>query len=419
MMLVVYEILVTLAMLAAFPALIVNPRWRRRLTDRIGLWSPLVYERLAGRPVIWAHCSSVGEVLAARPLIERLLDENPKHAFLITTMTTTGLDTAEGIFGKRAAVCLIPVDSYFCLRHVFRRVKPAVLLVFETELWPRLLHMAKASGARILLVNGRISARSFKRYRLIRFVLRDVLANFERFLMSGPDSAARIIDLGAPADRVRDLGNVKWASIKQAGVYPSLTGWPEATPILLAGSTHPGEEEQVLDIYEDARQYQPGLKLILAPRHPKRVEDVERLLRSRGMVFRKRSAPVNAAVAKDAEVFLLDTVGELAMFFPLATVAFLGGSLVPIGGHNMLEPAAAGIPVLYGPHTQNFADVAAALESQGAAMRGADWKVLAKLTRDLLSDPVRRARMGTAGKAAVAGNAKILDRYMAEIREYL
>ncbi len=407
-MFLVYEIIVELILLLLYPALVVVPRWRTRLSDRLGNWAPIVYDRLRGRPVIWAHCASVGEFMAARPLLERLLDEFPDRALLVTTMTTTGLEQAERALGSRAATALIPLDSYWFLRRVFHRVRPETVLVFETELWPQFLRMAHKSGARILLVNGRISARSFGRYRMVRRLLAPIFARFDLFLMNGEESAERIRALGAPADRVQVLGNVKWAGLQAPGKFPAIASWPEDAEVVVAGSTHAGEEEQVLDLFEDLRQYRPALRLILAPRHPQRVADVERLLGQRGFRWKRRSR--NGA--EDCDVFLLDTVGELPLVYGRGTVCFLGGSLVPIGGHNMLEAAAARRPVVYGPHVGNFAEVAALLEARGAALRGRDWKDCARILRALLADPVARERMGEAGAAAVAEQGKILERYV-------
>lgn len=408
----VYEVLFHIALVLGFPVLLARPRFRERLNERTGYWDPIVYDRLAGGPILWIHCASVGEVQAARPLVSALIDDMPGYRVLVTTMTVTGLKQAESAFGKRAVVSLIPLDSKLFLGRVFRRIQPAIVLVFETELWPRFLRMARDAGAKIALVNGRISARSFPRYQKIRGFMAATLAQFDAFLMGGDDSAQRIIALGADAARVKTLGNVKWAA--DDGQIPAqrVPGWEPGAQVLLAGSTHPGEEEQMLDIYEDLRQYYPQLKLILAPRHPQRVPDVEKLLKARRLNYAKRT--VGPLVTP--EVFLLDTVGELKAFFAASTLVVLGGSFVSVGGHNVLEPAAAGVPVIYGPNMQNFEEIAAKLESRGGSVRTADWREAAKVARELLADPMRLRGMGDAGRALVAENRRVLDRYRAELR---
>lgn len=408
----IYEVLFHIALALGFPVLLVRPRFRERLNERIGRWDPIVYDRLAGGPILWIHCASVGEVQAARPLVNALLDDMPGYRVLVTTMTATGLKQAEGAFGKRAVVSLIPLDSKLFLGRVFRRIRPAVVLVFETELWPQFLRMARAAGAKIALVNGRISARSFPRYRKIRSFMAATLAQFDAFLMSGEDSAERIIALGADAARVKTLGNVKWAADESQIAARKVPGWDAAAPVLLAGSTHPGEEEQMLDIYEDLRQYYPTLKLILAPRHPQRIPEVEKLLKTRKLAYAKRTE----GPLVTPEVFLLDTVGELRSFFATATLVVLGGSFVATGGHNVLEPAAAGVPVIYGPHMQNFEEIAAKLEARGGSLRTADWRAAAKTARELLADPVRLRGMGEEGRALVTENKRVLDRYRSELR---
>jgi 3-deoxy-D-manno-octulosonic-acid transferase len=331
-------------------------------------------------------------------------------------MTVTGLQTAQEAFGAQAAVSLIPLDSKLFLRRVFNRISPRLVLVFETELWPQFLALSKASGATIVLVNGRISARSFPRYQKIRGFVQALLVNFDHFLMSGEDSASRIRELGAPASKVRVLGNVKWAGNEAAAQAREVPGWGSNMPVLLAASTHPGEEEQVLDAYEDLLQYQPDTKLLLAPRHPQRVPEVLALLKARKLTHVTRTSRADASAAK---VFVLDTVGELRSFFPLARVVYSGGSLVDIGGHNVLEPAGAGVPVVYGPHMANFAEIADALEKRGGATRVADWRALAQVLRDLFPDEARRHKMGAAGKRLVAENQRILDSYVNALRPIL
>lgn len=415
-----YEILLHLALPLVFPFLLVRKHWRRRLTDRTGDWPPLLYERLHGGRVIWTHCASVGEVNAARPLLECLFDLYPDHRFLVTTMTVTGLERAEQILGKRAAMALLPIDSQFFLRRVFRQVRPALLLVFETELWPQFLRMAKASGAKIALVNGRISHRSYPRYRAARFFFSQIWPAFDAFLMGGEESARRIIDLGADASKVKVLGNVKWAGRTWDSCSSVRVRWPADALVIVAGSTHEGEEAAVLDAFEDVRQYYPQARLVLAPRHLPRIEDILRLLARRGCRYVRRSSLALPTLDLSAcDILLLDTVGELAAFYRGAAVAFVGGSFVPVGGHNMLEPAAEGVPVLYGPHVQNFADIAACLEQEGAALRVTDWQDLAKGLRRLFSDPSLRERMGRAGSRVVAKQADILQRYQAEVMALL
>lgn len=408
----VYEVLFHIALVLGFPVLLARPRFRERVNERIGRWDPIVFDRLAGGPILWIHCASVGEVQAARPLVNALLDDLPGYRVLVTTMTVTGLKQAETAFGKRVVVSLIPLDSKLFLGRVFRRIKPAVVLVFETELWPQFLRMAREGGAKIALVNGRISARSFPRYQKIRSFMATTLSPFDAFFMGDGDSAQRITALGADASRVKTLGNVKWAADDSQVVPRKVPGWEANARVLLAGSTHPGEEEQMLDIYEDLRQYYPDLKLILAPRHPQRVPDVEKLLKARKFAFAKRTE----GPLVTPEVFLLDTVGELRSFFPAATLVVLGGSFVTIGGHNVLEPAAAGVPVIYGPHMQNFEEIAAKLESRGGSLRTADWRAAAKTARELLADPMHLRGMGEAGRALVTENKRVLARYRAELR---
>ncbi len=405
-----YDIIVQGAALTALPVLATRRNWRAGLGQRFGRWPDEVFARLSGKPVVWVHTASVGEVNAARVLVERLFAACPDHDFLVTTTTTTGRARAEALFGKRAGVALLPLDAYTLLAPVIERVKPRALLVFETELWPRFLSLARRGGARVIMVNGRISARSFGRYLRLKRFMRPVLANFDMLLMNGDDSAQRILALGAPAERVFTLGNVKWAGARSEIPAVSVGGWKNA-PIFVAGSTHAGEEAAVLDVWKKLRRRHPDLRLALVPRHPQRLSEVRALLDSRGLPYSLRSAQVE----KNEDILLVDTMGELAGLYAVATLAFVGGSLVPVGGHNMLEPAACGIAPLYGRHVDNFAEIAVALEARGGAVRVSDADALFEQALMLLEDSGRRNQAGNAALSLVIEQESVLERYIEKL----
>ena len=434
----------------------------------------------AGRPSIWVHAVSVGEVQAARTLLPGLRDRYPGHRLWLSTTTQTGRAVAAGIDAVDG-LFYFPLDLPRAVDRVLDRVRPALFVAVDTELWPNLLRRCARRGVRTMLVNGRISDRSYPRYRLARRFFRRVLAGVDRFCAQSDESARRLVDLGAPPDRVVMTGNLKFDAVPPPRPGPSSGGGDAAAPlrsgarlgnsdakapprggsqpedddappspcsapvaggrrgggapegdgdrppslglapdrpVLMAASTHPGEEEPVLDAFRGLRRGAPGLVLVLAPRHPERGAEVAALAAGRGLAAVRRSRPPEDG-AESADVVVLDTVGELAGLFGAATVVFLGGSLVPLGGHNVIEPAAWGRPVVFGPHMQNFAEVAELFLANGAARRVGAAEELEPALAGLLADPRRRAAMGAAARSVVEANRGAAARSLAEIAAVL
>ena len=396
-----------------------------------------------GRPSIWVHAVSVGEVQAARALIPGLRDRYPGHRLWLSTTTQTGRAVAAGIEAVDG-LFYFPLDLPRAVDRVLDRVRPALFVAVDTELWPNLLRRCARRGVRTMLVNGRISDRSYPRYKLARRFFRRVLAGVDRFCAQSDESARRLVDLGAPADRVIMTGNLKFDAVPPPRPGPSTAlglapeagrrrrgGAPEGDggpprplgfapdrPVLMAASTHPGEEEPVLDAFRGLRRGAPGLALVLAPRHPERGAEVAALAAARGLAAVRRSRPPEDG-AEPGDVVVLDTVGELAGLFGAATVVFLGGSLVPVGGHNVIEPAAWGRPVVFGPHMQNFAEIADLFLANHAARRVGAAAELEPALAGLLADPRRRAAMGAAARSVVEANRGAAARSLAEIAAVL
>ena len=378
-----------------------------------------------GRPSIWIHAVSVGEVQAARTLIPGLRDRYPGHRLWLSTTTRTGRAVAAGIEAVDG-LFYFPLDLPPAVDRVLDRVRPALFVAVDTELWPNLLRRCARRGVRTMLVNGRISDRSYPRYRLVRRWFRRVLADVDRCCAQSGESARRLVDLGAPADRVVTTGNLKFdalpaplpaAAARDDDLARSLGLVPDR-PVLMAASTHPGEEEPVLDAFRRLRAGEPGLALVIAPRHPERGDEVAALATARGLTAVCRSR-LPADGAGRADVVVLDTVGELAALFPAATVVFVGGSLVPVGGHNVIEPAAWGRPVVFGPHMENFAEVAELFIAHRAARRVSRAEELEPSVAELLADPRKRAELGAAARSLVEANRGAAARSLAEIAAVL
>ncbi len=343
-------------------------KYSKGLAERLGrLPSRLVLPK-EQEPAIWVHAVSVGEVLAVAGLVEELQRRFPQHRIFISTTTDTGQALARKRFGE-ANVFYFPMDFAFAIRPYLRALRPRMVVIAETEFWPNFLRLAHAGGARIAVVNARISDRSWPSYRRFRGLLRRLLANVDLFLAQTPEDAARLRDIGATPERVRVTGNLKFdvpapappAIVESVRKSIAATG---AAPVLVCGSTVDGEESLLLKAFENLLVQHPRAVMILAPRHPERFAAVAALLEQMSIRFLRRSLWNGEALTSG--VLLLDTIGELAALYALADIAFVGGSLVPRGGHNIIEPTQHGVATVVGNHTENFRDIVSLFASRDA-----------------------------------------------------
>ena len=375
----------------------------------------------ADRPAAWVHAVSVGETLAAVPIVEELHRLHPDLVIVVTTVTETGARVATERLGSVATHRYFPLDLPGAVRRAIARTRPRFLVVLETELWPNLFRTLAAGGVPIMIANGRISDRSFRRYRLVRGLMRHLLLTVSVFGMRSAEDARRIIALGAPPERVFVTGNIKNdapADESDAStIWQRLLDLPAATPVWIAGSTHRGEEHLVLEVQARLHARYPDLVLILAPRHPERVEEVVHLVRRRGLAAVRRSQLPKSR--RNGAVIVLDTVGELARLYQVADIVFVGGSLVPSGGHNMVEAALRRKPVVFGPHTTNFRESAELLVGSGGGLVVNDATELERALLQLLGDAGLRTNMGDAGYEAVAARQgavhetlELIDRFL-------
>ena len=393
------------------------------IAQRLG-YLPVSFN-LDGDESIWVHAVSVGEVLSARPLISELRACYPKLRLFLSTTTLTGQQLARRSVPDVDAVFYFPFDWTITARRTLNVVKPRLFVMTETEIWPNLLRECRRRGVRTLMVNGRISYRSFPRYRLIRPFMKRVLADIDRFCVQGEETSRRLIELDADPARIIVTGSLKFDSLESSptpgrGRERVLRFFrvPPTRPVIIAGSTLKGEEEPVIRAFNRVRASGVNALLVIAARHPERFDEVERLCRHEGLtVVRRTELAIDADPRADAVV--LDTIGELAQLYQIATVVFVGGSLVPAGGHNILEPALYGKPVVFGPHMQNFGDIAETFLSNGAAIQIRTAGELQETMLSLIGDPVRRARVGAAARALVESNRGARDRTLAVIRDLL
>jgi 3-deoxy-D-manno-octulosonic-acid transferase len=363
---------------------------------------------------IWVHAVSVGEVQAGVPLIEALLKRFPDIPLVLTTVTPTGRARAEAMFGTRADVRYVPIDLPGSVRRFFHRVQPQLAIILETEIWPNLYHRCGRLGVPLVLASARISPRSVASYRRLVGLFRETLSHGIFIAAQSAEDAERFVSIGANPARTHVVGNIKFdfgypADMQAMGQeLRNLLG--AKRPVWVAGSTHASEEELAIEAHTQIRQRFPDALMVLVPRHPPRFAEVAGLLRLRGVPFVTRTSKVS--VTPDTQVYLLDTLGELPVFYAAGDVAFVGGSLVPIGGHNLLEPAALSLPIVAGPHNFNSADIAKMLVEHGAVRIVHDAAQLAAVVAGLFADPATRAVMGASGRKAMDGNRGAVARLM-------
>jgi len=404
-----YRLLSSIALVLYAPlALIRSVSGRRRLGNLRGRLGLLPYPDLAGG--IWVHAVSVGEVHVARNLLTAMAKTSPGVRLGLSATTAAGLEAARRVAGEGFAFFSFPLDLAGPVEKSLSAVRPGVLVLTETELWPLLIDRARRRGVTVALVNGRVSQRSFERYRLVRSWFGRVLENISLFAMQSEEDARRIRELGAPADRVLVTGNIKYDAAPP-GAFPDARRLRSAAadrPVLVAASTGQGEEEIILEAWAtlDPRPF-----LAIAPRRPERFDAVASLIESRGFRVIRRSSPdpvpsdhESRNTDQQSPIYLLDSIGELASLYGEANLAFLGGSLVPSGGHNPIEAWAAGVPVLVGPHTQNFRSITRSGEEIGILERVSDARSLAHACGLVLHDPASAAARGERARRFVAEN---------------
>ncbi len=393
--------------------------------ERFGRFSVAELEKLAGHEVIWVHAVSVGETIAALPLIKALRRGFPEKKIVISNVTETGREVA--LKSSGADLCLyFPFDYPFAVNSALLKINPSIILIMETELWPNFIRLARKLSIPVMLVNGRISDRSFRRYLRFDWFFRPILRKLSALCMQSGEDARRIIAIGAAPENVHVTRNLKYDISVPSYFADDLVELrkryhlPSDALIFTAGSTHEGEEEPVIAAYRAARAAGKVVFLVLVPRHPERTSAVAGLLAGAGLSFALRSVLAGRQQRFAAgEVLLVDTVGELLKLYAVSDVVFVGGSLVPTGGHNVLEPASLRVPVLFGPHMNNFREIAALVLSSGAGIQMRDGEELTALLGSLLDDPAKRRTMGEAGARLLEENSGSTARHLAIIERFM
>ena len=427
LLIAVYTLAYTLGLILWLPIRLFRYlRGHRPVPFRKRMMVPDCFSSPASAPTrFWVHAVSVGEVNSIRPLIDAL---NLKSSQLcISTTTETGQRLARQLFRNRARIFYFPLDWTWLCRKYLRSLDPAAVLVVETEIWPGFIVAAHELGVPLVLINGRISDRSFARYRYFRRPLRPFLQQLDHLCMQSPQDRDRIVELGSVASRTCSVGNLKYdysldPDPGQAALTRRIRSLFGTDPIWVCGSTREGEEEQLLDAFHEIKPEYPHLRMVLAPRHPRRSAEISDLLRHRGLAHLKRSSLngfQDGGSPVRPEVLVLDTIGELAHVYELALVVFVGGSLVTWGGHNIIEAAHFGKPILVGPHMHNFREMARTFLEGDAALQVRNSEDLARRLRELLGNVAARRGLGQNARRILRDNRGAVGRTARIVGEYL
>jgi 3-deoxy-D-manno-octulosonic-acid transferase len=422
-----YNILLVFAALFLVPyyavKILLTGKYRKSIGPKFGFLSAGALKGMKGSPRIWIHAVSVGEVTAAAPVISNLREILPDASIVLSTSTETGQEMAHKTVHGATEIFYFPLDIPFVIRKVMNLVKPDMFVAVETEVWPNFMRICREKGIRIVMVNGRLSPRSFRRYKMTKFFWKDTLDLIDRIGTISDVDAERFKALGADPSKVHVMGNAKYDSLAaeiDGSLRKEISGKLSISPdsrVFVAGSTHEGEEKVVLSVYGKLLEEHKDLILIIVPRHVERADDVLSLIKEEGFDDHITMTEIRGGKRPAGErIIVIDVIGELFKVYSLATVVYCGGSLVPRGGQNILEPAAWGKVVFYGPSMEDFTEEKEALEEVGAGVEVSDGKELFDRIFNLLSNPDSLRTRGDAGKKMVASNMGASRRYAQMIR---
>jgi 3-deoxy-D-manno-octulosonic-acid transferase len=390
------------------------PKYRKHWMERLG------FMPFKSKGCIWIHAVSLGETIAAVPLIKELIARHPNREIVVTSTTPTGRDRVKSTLGDTVKYGYMPFDLPFLWNIFFFRVKPVLIITMETELWPNLFHRCAQKKIPVLVANARLSERSLEKYQIIKSLTREMLQCVTQVLAQTAKDKERFVQLGLDPGRCQILGNIKFDLSPTEGLaekFVNLRKKFEGRLVWIIASTHSGEEQVLFEVYKHLKVRLPNLLLICVPRHPERFSEVESLAQEEGLHLITRTG--GASVTDDVDVFLVNTMGELLYFYGASDIAFVGGSLVPVGGHNLLEPAVLGLPILTGPHVENFVAVTAMLVEAEAVIQVEDGPELEAALLALAKDSSGRAKMGERAQLVVAKNRGATDRHLKVISYYL
>jgi 3-deoxy-D-manno-octulosonic-acid transferase len=418
----IYRLLTRLLFALSFPVFLVyagitGKHWAG-LRQRFGFYAGIVKPPKAGQPVVWIHGASVGEVMAAKVLAEKIKAEFPDSALVLSTVTEQGLQVARQLLGGMSVCVFAPLDLPGAVARATAAIRPDIYICLETELWPNLLARLRTGNTRLFLLNGRLSERSRRRYRRLGRVTGKVLGGFAAIAAITAADADRFVGLGADKEKITVTGNIKYDLPAPAAADARRTTWrqqlgiDDRQPVLVAGSTHTGEETMLLEVFQNLQAFLPNLVLVIAPRHLTRLAGIKEILHDAAAAHQILSSVKDKG--RQAEIIIVDTIGELAELYAAADFIFCGGSLVPRGGHNIMEAAIWGVPVFYGPHMKDFADARQLLEGHGGATVNTH-RELAEKIKELHRKPLLYAKVAAAARLTARSQQGAADQQLAPV----
>lgn len=411
---IVYTLLLPVILLRLLWRSRLAPAYRQRWLERFGYFDAPVFDHR--QPVIWLHAVSVGETLAAVPLVKALQERNPDWQWLITTTTPTGSERVRAIFGKSLSHVYAPYDLPVFLSAFIKRTRPSLCIIMETELWPNLLHSCRTHNIPTIIANARLSEKSARGYKKLSPITNGMMADVYRIAAQQQTDGDRFIDLGLPREKLVVTGSIKFdldldTDIRnKAALLRSQWSMNGTRKVLLAASTHAGEDAIILDAFAQIKQQQPNILLVLVPRHPERFASVATQCQQAGWKIIKRSDTTNTDTDTETDIVIGDTMGELSTFYGAADIAFVGGSLVPVGGHNLIEPAAWACPIISGPHLFNFSEVTRLLQENNALVITNTTEAISETVVHWLSDANLRKGFGERAKQVADNNRGALQK---------
>ncbi len=417
---ILYDILLFLAYMIYLPVYAVRGRLHPDILTRLGFYKKSTFDVLRGKDTVWIHAVSVGEARAAESLLRLIRASWPQKRIAISTVTPTGYEIVKKLIKENEVVFFAPLDLSFAVKKALHLVAPSLLIIMETEIWPNLIRLAKERNVRVVIVNGRISDRSFEKYRRFKLLLENTVNKIDMLCMQNQEAANRIIDLGAEPRKLRVTGNIKFdisSDLKEPAVFGRLKNALFGSLLFIAGSTHENEEEEIVKIYKSLRKDFPALRILIAPRHLDRVDKIRRMIRSEGLEAISLSGIGTLSSISCVQVLVVDTIGDLNMLYRLADIVYVGGSLVPKGGHNPIEPALFGKPIIFGKYMDNFREIRDIFINRQAAIEVDDFKKLEYEVRKLLASPSERKLFGDRSQGLIDTNRGAALRTFAVIEE--
>lgn len=413
---IIYNIILFLLFLLYLPYFLLRRKFNKEFVTRCGFISPEIKEKLKNKQTIWIHTVSVGEFIAARPFIQELKKQFPDKILVVSCVTQTANSLAKKFISNEDVIIYSPLDISFIARSFVRFISPCLYICLETELWPNIICELKKNNVPIMIINGRISDKSFRGYKKISFMLKNILNKIDIFCMQTTTDARRIIELGAQVRSVKLTGNMKF-DLEYENIFKQINLKINPSDIILiAGSTHPGEEKIILNVYKKLREEFKNLKVIIAPRHIERTKLIEKLINDYGFSFDRLSRTISL---EKIDICLVDTMGQLTSLYNLGQIIFMGGSLVKKGGHNILEPAIFSKPIIFGPFMFNFRDIADLFLSQKAAILVRNEFGLLTQIKFLIENPKERQLLGDNALRVVQNNRGATKKNLEIVKEIL